>query len=335
MQLYSVINSCRDALQMTLESYCVGRAKTIDISSVKSDDSADKYLSDLINTRLPSTDRLLIDKFSTARQRGLLACRRGDLTAAEKAFSAANVLLQLDKLSHEGMLLYKSFLEQAEAYLDYRLGDFTQARNRTYSALETNMILEEEYGYEIIFFGRIQLVHNLVRIDAGCMQWSRAIKLAFQILGYLEGVLDILPVPGLWGYERVKRQIPEFVAAMFAQVTGEIAIILASQDHQFDSDLLKLVNTNENNHCHPQAYAWLLLKLAFINNEVATFLAQASNFVAQGRGDTPLLWYATLADLVTLCDEIKLPESDLLKQEIIKDVAAWNGVPKKLLSLFS
>ncbi|MBD2342606.1 hypothetical protein [Anabaena subtropica] len=326
---------------MTLESYCIGRAKTIEISSIKSDDSADKYLSDLISTRLTSTERLLIDKFGNARQRGLIACRRGDLIAAEKAFSAANVLLQLDKLSHEGMLLYKSFLEQAEAYLDYRLGDFTQARNRTYSALETNMILEEEYGYEIIFFGRIQLVHNLVRIDAGCMQWNRAIKLAFQILGYLEGVLDILPVPGLWGYERVKRQIPEFVAAMFVQVTDEIAIILASQDNQFDSDLLKidlthiLVNSNEDYHCHPQAYTWLLLKMAFINNEVANFLEQASNFLAHGRGDTPLLWYATLADLVALCDEIVLPESDLLKQEIIKDVATWNGVPQKLLSLFS
>jgi hypothetical protein len=142
------------------------------------------------------------------------------------------------------------------------------------------------------------------------------------------------------GYERVKRQRPEFVAAMFAQVTGEIAIILAGKDRQFVADLLtfgssyKSIYPDETYHCHPQADAWLLVKQAFINNEVATFLERASNFVAKGRGETPFLWYATLADLVALCDELALPESNLLKEEIVKDATIWKDMPQKFLSLF-
>ncbi|MEH1770950.1 MAG: hypothetical protein ACYTXE_29785 [Nostoc sp.] len=280
-------------------------------------------------------------KFDNALQRGLIAARRGGLNAAEQAFAAARLLLQLNKLSNEGGMLYQSFLEQAEAYLDYRRGEFEQARNRIYQALEINLILEDKYGYEMAFFGRIQLVHNLVRIDAGCMEFNRAIKLAFQILGYLEGTLDVLPISGNWDYERVKRQRPEFVAAMFAQVTGEIAIILAGKNCQFVSDLLTFgsnympISFNQNHHCHPQAYAWLLVKQAFINNQVGTFLERASNFIAEGRGYTPLLWYATLADLVALCNELALPESNLLKQEIVKDATSWKNISRKFLALLS
>nr|AVH79640.1 hypothetical protein [Nostoc sp. PCC 8009] len=184
-------------------------------------------------------------------------------------------------------------------------------------------------------------MHNLVRIDAACMELYRAIKLAFQILGYLEGILETLPIPGLWGYERLQRQRAEFVAAMFAQVTSEIAIILSGKDRQFVSDLLTIGSTympiysDSIYHCHPQAYAWLLVKQAFINHEVTNFLERAADFLAQGSSDTPLLWYATLADLVALCDELALPESNLLKQEIVKDAATWKGVLRRLLSLFN
>ncbi|MBH8563494.1 hypothetical protein I8748_15085 [Nostoc sp. CENA67] len=340
MQCYSSVDSCKNYLQASLKSYRLGNAKTIGSQLKLSGDSIDESLSMLMRTRLSSTDRLLISKFSNARQRGLLAARRGDFNAAESAFTAARLLLKLKQLSDEGSLLYQSFLEQAEAYLDYRRGEFEQARNRIYQALEIDMILEEKYGYEIVLFGRIQLVHNLVRIDAGCMELHRSTKLAFQILGYLDGILDTLPIPGLWGYERVKRQRAEFVAAMFAQVTGEIATILAGKDRQFVSDLLTVgsnympICPDETYHCHPQAYAWLLVKQAFINHEVATFLERASEFLAKGSNDTPLLWYATLADLVALCDELALPESNLLKQEIVKDAATWKGIPQRLLSLF-
>jgi hypothetical protein len=258
---------------------------------------------------------------------------------AECAFAAARVLLQLGKLSPEGNLLYKSFLEQAEAYLNYRRGDFDQARNRTFEALAIDMVLEEEYGYEILLLHRIQLVHNLVRINARCICFDHAIELACKILSYLEGASEVLPIPGSWGCERVARQSPELVAAMFAQVTGEVAQILVGKNRQVDPHLFAVASAhmqleaNGNCHCHPRSYAWLLVKQAFVSNDVATFLERASHFLAEGRADTPLLWYATVIDLIALCDELALPEAELVRHEIAREAGTWEYLPEKFSSL--
>lgn len=111
----------------------------------------------------------------------------------------------LNKFSLEGSLVYKSILEQAEAYFDHCRGNFELARNRTLEALIIDVVLEEKYGYEMILH-RIQLVQNLARIDAGCMWFESAIKLNCQILNYLEGELEILPISGSWSKELITRQ---------------------------------------------------------------------------------------------------------------------------------
>ncbi|QFS52025.1 hypothetical protein [Nostoc sphaeroides] len=324
-------------LHTILESYHLGKTKTIEVVPGLPDDSIDECLSRLIRTRLPSTDRLLMHKFGNARQRGLLAARRGDLMVAEKTFGAARFLLELNKLSTEGSLLYLSFLEQAESYLDYRRGDFEQARNRIYHALAVDVTLEEEHEYDILLLHRIQLVHNLVRIDARCMNLERAIELACQILGYLQGKLEVLPIPGNWGYERVLRQRQEFVGAMFAQVTSEVALILAGKNPQAVRDLLAVASTNLrlqiNGNCHLRANAWLLIKQAFASNNIALFLKRVSQFLSEGCADTPLLWYATVIDLIVVCEELDLPDSELFTQEVARDAASWEHLPQKFSSL--
>lgn len=326
-------------IQTTLEHYRQGRSKPIQITPESSGDLFSHKLQILSENRIPLADKLLMHKFNNARERGLLATRRGDFVTAERVFAAARVLLQLNKLSPEGSLLYQSFLEQAEAYLNYRRGDFDQAHNRTSEALAIDMVLEDEYGYHILLIHRIQLVHNLARIDARCMYLERAIELACQILSYLEGALEVLPIPGTWGYERVLRQPPELVAAMFAQVTSELALILAGKNCQIGHDLFAVSSTNlqlqanSTCHSHPQAYAWLLIKQAFINNDITTFLDRASQFLAEGRADTSLLWYATVIDLIALYDGLDFPNSELFKQEVSTDAATWEYLPQKFSSL--
>jgi hypothetical protein len=257
---------------------------------------------------------------------------------AERAFAVARVPLQLGKLSPEGSLLYKSFQEQAEAYLDYCCDDFDQARHRISEALAIDAVLEEEYGYDMLLH-RIHLVHNLVRIDARCMCFARAIELACQILSYLEGALEVLPIPGAWGCDRVARQSLELVTATFAQITREIALILAGKNRQLARDLFAVVSAhvqlqaNDRCHCHPRACAWFLVKQAFVNNDVVTFLERASLFLAEGRAEARSLWYATVVDLVALCDELNLPDSELVRQEIARDAVTWKDFPQKFSSL--
>ena len=150
MLCQSMVDSYSELIRTTLEHYRRGCAKSITLD--KSGDLFRQKLQALIATRLPLIDQLLMRGFENARTRGLMAARRGDLVTAERAFAAARTPLQLGKLLPEGSLLYKSFLEQAEAYLDYRRGDFDQARNRTSEALAIDADLEEDYGYDNSYY---------------------------------------------------------------------------------------------------------------------------------------------------------------------------------------
>ena len=339
MSCESAANFYSELLQTTLEHCRRGYAKPLKTTTDGANKLVEKQLLTLITTRLLLTDQNLMGKFGNARFRGLNAARQGDLMAADCAFAEARVPLQLNKLSLEGSLLYESLLEQSESYLDYRRGDFEKARNRIFKAIANDIVLESEYGYEILFLHRIHLVHNLVRIDAQRRCFESALELACQILSYLEGVSEVLPIPGIWGYERVARQSPELVAVMFAEVTNEIAIILAGQKRQLARHLFAVtfaqmhLQTNDNRHCHPQAYIWLFIKQAFVNNDFTTFLERASDFLAFGRADTPLLWYATVIDLITLWDELALPDSELVRLEVASNMATWEKLPQKFSSL--
>jgi tetratricopeptide (TPR) repeat protein len=329
----------RELFHATVKNYQQGCAKPLQLAPETSDRLADKKSQALIEKRLPLTDQLIMRRFDNARTRGLIATRSGNLIMAERAFTAARAPLLLSKLSLEGSLLYQSLLEQAASYLDYRQGNFDQARNRIYEALAIDLVLEEEYEYDMLLLHRIQLVHNLARIDANCMYLERAIELICRILNYLEGTSEALPIPGDWGYERVTRQPVELVTAMFAQVTSEIAIILAGKNSQVVRHLFVVISTNlqlqtcNNYCCHPRAYSWLLVKQAFASNDFANFLELASQFLNEGRADIPLLWYATVIDLVALCDELDLPDSKVFRQDVASLATTWEYLPQKFFSL--
>ncbi|MEH1840693.1 MAG: hypothetical protein V7L20_18530 [Nostoc sp.] len=338
MSCDSAANLYSELFKTTLEHCQRGYAKPIKTTTDSANKLVEEQLLRLITTRLPLTDQKLMGKFGNARFQGLNAVRQGNLMTAECAFAEARVPLQLNKLSLEGSLLYESLLEQSESYLDYRRGDFDKARNRIFKAIANDVVLESQYGYDILFLHRIHLAHNLVRIDAQRTCFENALELACQILSYLEGVSEVLPISGIWGYERVARQSPELVAIMFAEVTSEIAIILAGQNRQLARHLFAVtfahlhLQTNHNRHCHLQACVWLLIKQAFVNNDFATFLERASDFLAFGRADTPLLWYATVIDLITLWDELALPDSELIRLEVA-NMATWEKLPQKFSSL--
>lgn len=328
-------NSCDSLIEGTLANYRLGLTKTIQIIPESSEESYNLRSQAYIKSRMPLNDRLLIKKFNNACDRGFRATRKGDFVTAERAFTVARIPLQLAKLSHEGSLLYQSLLNQSESYFDYCRGDFDQARNRTYEALVNDLTLEDEYGYDFRLLHRIQLVHNLARIDARCFNLNQAIELISQILSYLAQESETLPIPGLWDSERVKRQSPGDVTAMFKQVSGEIALILVDKEKQLASKLFAIIASHINlqididRQCYPRAYKWLLIKQAFVNQNVPKFLELASHFLAEGRGDNPLLWYATVIDLVNICEEVNFSDLELVKQEITKDATTWKYFPPK------
>ncbi len=328
-----------DLLETTLKGYRLGCTKPIQLALRKYGDLFTHTLYMLMKSRLPQKDQIIMQQAAKARENAVIAARCGSLVTAEHLFVEARAPLESNSLSPESRLLHRSFLEQAEAYLDYRNSDFERVYTRTSVALAIDAVLEKEYGYEILHIHRIQLLHNLVRTEARRMCCDRAIELAAQLLAYLEGVLEVLPFPGFWGSEYVVRQPKEVVAATFAQITSEIAVILAGKNPQLASSLLAVVRhhiqlqPHASHYGHPRAYTWFLLKEAFVGNDIATFLERASHFLAEGRADTPLLWYATVVDLVALCNDFDEPCKRIVEREVALDAATWKFLPHKFFTL--
>jgi hypothetical protein len=145
-------------LRQTLASYWVGRSKFVGQSPLDKLESSNESKVNIHS--LPQTDRLLINKFENARSRGVLAARQRDLNTAEKFFAQARLLLDANLLSEEGHLYYQSYIEQGEAFLDCRHGNFEKARDRTLKSLEIDQKLEDVYGHSYLILHRIQQVHN-------------------------------------------------------------------------------------------------------------------------------------------------------------------------------
>ena len=335
MSCQSVTNVYSELIQNTLTSYRQGFIKPLEPPA---SDCFALFYEDwqtFIENLFSPTEQKLFNKFEIIRTNGLNAARQGNLIKAEKYFKIARTKFNLEQLSPPKSLLFLSALERSEAYLDCRLGDFDKARNRTLKSLETYVYLEQECGYDIFFLRRFQLLCNLVQLEAGNMNYQKAIELASELLSYFEGNLETLPFPGDWGRERIMGQSQELMAATFALVTCEIAKILVTKNHQLTQELWEIVQfnlqlqTNNNCYCHPHSYFWLLVKQAFANKDVSKFLNLVAQFLVEGRTDTPLLWYATVIDFVKLVNELELPEVELIKQEILKDSVNWKDCPPK------
>ena len=314
-----MVDSYRDLLQQLLTKYRQGRSRPILIKSVSLD--KDK----IVSKALPDRDRLLVDKFENARSRGVLAARRKELDAARHLFAAARSLLDANLLSDAGQLLFQSFMEQGEAFLDCREENFEQARRRTFRSLAIDRELEDRYGHDYLILHRIQQVQNIARIEAYDHQPKRAIRLTLEILGYLDGRLDTLSVQGEWGYDRIARQPPSEVVTMFIQVAGEIALIMTGMDcytagELFTSAAEELLVPSYQHSCHPRTYSWLLIKQAYSSGDLDRFLILAADFLAQRSAGMGLLLYSTLVDLIAVCDRLKSPAAIDLKREIISDV---------------
>ncbi|KST62923.1 hypothetical protein [Mastigocoleus testarum] len=325
--------------ETALKKYRIGRVKPIELVLSKYGDSFTHPLYTKIESRLSHPEWSHLQQTAHVRENALMAVRRGEFGIAERLFAEARTPLKANSLSCEGKLLHETFLEQAQAYLDYRRGNFEQVYIRMFNALRIDLVLEEEYDYEIMVIHRIQLLHNLVRTEACRGDFRRAMEIASTLLGYLSGTLEVLPFSGSWGRERLKSQSEKVLAATFSQITSEIALILAGKETQTINDLLAItlhhlqLSASNKNCLHQRSYQWFRLKQAIANNNPASFLEKTSCFLASGRVDTPFLWYATVVDLVSLCKKFDFPCAELIIREVAQDVPEWKLFPKRLLAL--
>ncbi|MEB3179940.1 MAG: hypothetical protein VKL59_13015 [Nostocaceae cyanobacterium] len=330
-------------IERTLEHYRQGCQQQITVSPKSSGEYIDELLGYFLQMQmqhnLSSTEQLLLRELSQIRAQGLIASRRGDFVSAEEMFVQGCKQFESARISHQGSLVYQAFQEPAQAYLDYRLGDFDSARKRIIQALTSDAILEDEYGYDILFIHRIHLVLNLVRNEAQKINFPQAITLASQLLSYLQGTSETLPLSSPWGSQRVALLPEDVFPVLVTQIIDEVAFILAGKSHQFVRELFAIITrymqfSDENNFVAvPQVHEWLLVKQAFVNHHVPTFLERASNFLAGRRTDNLALWYAVVIDFLAVCEDYNFPGLPSLQQEVVSEALENEYFPRKFLPL--
>jgi hypothetical protein len=282
-------------------------------------------------------EKLLMHGFSNARNRGLLAARRGELKAAAYYFEIAQTPLYKKELSYASALLFESFLEQARSYLLCKSGEFEQAQISINKSISNDIALEQHSSAMDLTLHRIQLIHNLVRLEAYCGNIDYAVELACQILRYLSGTSESIAVMGDWGYQRVKNQPHDDVSAMFVQVAGELAIILAGKTRQskkIQLNILSQISVSDSECCHRTAAKWLLLQQQLADNNTKDFFCQLSDFLWDCKAESALLSSSALIDLVILCEELQLDIIADVKQQISKDADLWQNLPNKKISSY-
>lgn len=131
----------------------------------------------------------------------------------------------------------------------------------------------------------------------------------------------------------------ELLADTFSLITSEIALILAGKTTRRANHLLAIalqyltVSDTAENFLHQPSYQWFLLKQAMVNDNIPLFLNKTACFLASGRADTPLLWYATVVDLFTISKKFDFPCAKLIIEEVRQDAPKWELCSKKLLAL--
>jgi hypothetical protein len=193
----------------------------------------DELLAAHTRLRLDDRERGSLGAIEVEGRSGLIRARAGRHPDAEDHFRRAQRLLEILPLGDEARALGESMLGAQRAYCYYRLGDDARARSLLERSFALDVLLDEQHGYHVLHMHRIQLVHNMIRIDARRGRWRTALSVAHAVLAYLEAPtrteLRALPSPWCLGWSGAfAHALPgNLVRAMHAQIAEELAQMVA------------------------------------------------------------------------------------------------------------
>jgi len=210
-----------------IKSYRLGKSLPIAMSTGASGELYIETSQELIQERLSPAEHQV---YVTVRDLSRTATRLAGqslLAESRKHFQQASEYLEKQATSEELSLLGKSRLAQARAYLESLLKNWQESQACIHTALESDEILEREYGYDLFHIQRIHLLHLLMRVELGADRVAAGISLADNMIRYLLGDRASLPVGKGWSPERLEKTPLQFRNGMLGRVASEVGILLA------------------------------------------------------------------------------------------------------------
>jgi hypothetical protein len=329
----------KNLLSTALNSYHNGKTIPVETSLSTNASSFDSELGSKISSKVPLSDRLLMCKCSILRRHALISARKGQLAIAQQAINESHEIMMSSSLSVQARLISESFIESVTAYLDYVKGEFQSVKDRINKAMSIDAYLEKEFGYDVLALHRVQLVHNIMRLEKRCGNHQIVFNYGSKLLNYLEGESSSWPIPRFESGSLVHVN-PELISRMFVQILSELSLCLINAD----SDVLQLFpliashiegNTNLSCNIFPRPHEWIRVKQSYINNDLFLFLSRASEFLRGGPRELPLLWYSVVIDLYETCSKIDNPKAQKIQNEIAKDMQGVSHLPYEIKSHLS
>ncbi|HEY5027006.1 MAG TPA: hypothetical protein VIK39_01235 [Candidatus Angelobacter sp.] len=328
------MNTVQESIHRVSEALLNGAKLPLTVTN--DDKTVNIQLRESVKANLPVFDRVYMDRCEKGYSEGFDAALGGKLQFAKEAFAMADAILESKPLFYESRLLSKAFLRAAQAYLDYAVKDFIQARNRLQEAMQCDEILETKFGYTILHIHRVHLVENIMRSEFQAGRKCEAFALAQALLLYLAGINQELPIPGKWGQELLGKIAPKILHSKLVGITADMAQYLAFMDPIVAREFFLLVaaplNSGNPEFLQADVLEWFVLKEMYLNGAPADFLSRASEFLAQGPRAVPALWAAVTLDVVVACEA--LPDSEMARKQILAGAVNWGFIPRKLRPQF-
>jgi hypothetical protein len=285
-------------------------------------------------------ERLVSRRAELAARRGFLAAHDGELELARESFAAAWQLWGELKESFCRTRLV-GIIESYEAYLEYRLSDLSQARKRLENALDSSLLLEIRYRITLFELHRMQLGHNLARVDWRFGFHEEAFVLAGALVGYLQGRRQDLPFHRDWHADRM-RSCPAYLRqAMVVQIAGEAIHHLVSRPETaywetfLDEAAIDDDESGGRFFADSRLWRWLRARRARLEGDRRRYLETLEEILPAGPRGLGTLYYAILIDFAELCST----ETSIAARKVVgfltRDAAKWKGFPEPLARRFA
>jgi hypothetical protein len=246
---------------------------------------------------------------SEIREKGLAFVKAGDTATGSEWLREARHMFSEAALSREARISADSFQYPAEAYLQYRRGEYGQAEASLLQAIVLCHALRDDYQHQVEV-RRIHLARNVVRVKTRAGNREEALRMASLLVRYVEGHEAQWPLRELRMTSEPDPLLAEERWALMDQVLGEIAL-LATRRCATSLELLSgsagWLFTNDNSRAvseFARVNAWLAARRAMIEGDVRGFLTHGIAFFAEGRGYLSQAWRELTLDLMDLCKEI-------------------------------
>ncbi len=310
-----------DLVSKTISSYRHGQSRASALRIITDEQYNNQYSQQLAK-RLSSFEISIILKVSEVREHGLALARSGDFQNGGKALDAAREISVETNLSRETLITIESYQAPADAYLQYKRKEYSEASASLLAALKACQILRDEYSHNVTDGRRIHLVRNIIRVESVAGNPNEAMRLASSLLRYIEGCNECWPFPELRLLTLPEPLASEEKLVLMDQILEEIALLLANPKDTA-KQLLKVSESylfqRDIDSQFARVHSWLAAMRASVEEDLVGFLNNAILFFSEGPDYLDQAWRKMVQHFVQVCMEVA-PEA------LLQDLAAPGNI---------